>query len=84
MEEDRFCLSVFGALSLVHEGCAQFSNVQCVRRPLYISSATFPTYFLKAGEDAVQLQSVLDITLFAEQIAPIFGIGIRFARGGAA
>lgn len=80
VEEDRSAFPFSVRFRLVQEGCAQFSNVQvCPSGPYIISSATFPTYFLKAGEDAVQLQSVLDITLFAEQIAPIFGIGIRFA-----
>lgn len=65
---------------LVQEGCAQFPNVRvCPSGPYIISSATFPTYFLKTGEDAVRLQSVLDITLFAERIAPMFGISVRFA-----
>ena len=44
-----------------------------------ISSATFPTYFLKAGEDAAALQSELDVTLFAQCIAPPLHITKRFA-----
>lgn len=44
-----------------------------------ISSATFPTYFLKEGEDATVLQSELDVTLFAQCIAPPLHITKRFA-----
>ena len=44
-----------------------------------ISSATFPAYFLKAGESKARLQSELDITLFAQRIAPVLHITRRFA-----
>ena len=44
-----------------------------------ISAETFPTYFLKQNEDASALQAELDITLFAQRIAPALGITMRFA-----
>lgn len=65
---------------LVEEGTASLSNVHIhPSGPYMISSATFPTYFLKDGEDAARIQSELDITLFASRIAPLFHIGKRFA-----
>lgn len=67
-------------MRLVKEGTAHLSNVSVhPSGPYMISSATFPTYFLKSGEDAAAIQSALDITLFASRIAPVFGITKRFA-----
>ena len=65
---------------LVADGCADLSNVICHETgPYMISNATFPTYFLKEGEDAAKIQSELDITLFASRIAPLLHIKKRFA-----
>lgn len=80
VEENRSAFPFSVRLRLVKEGTAHLPNV-CVHPsgPYMISSATFPTYFLKSGEDAAEIQSALDITLFASRIAPIFGISKRFA-----
>lgn len=43
-----------------------------------ISSATFPTYFLKQEEDATAMQCALDCTVFAQCIAPPLHIRTRF------
>ena len=43
-----------------------------------ISSATFPTYFLKDLSDAAETQMRLDIDLFGRHIAPALGASIRF------
>lgn len=80
VEEDRSAFPFDVRLRLVREGTAHLPNVQVhPSGPYMISSATFPTYFLKEGEDAAKLQSELDITLFASRIAPIFHITKRFA-----
>ena len=44
-----------------------------------ISSATFPTYFLKDLTDASETQMRLDLDLFCKHIAPALGATIRFA-----
>lgn len=65
---------------MVKEGTAHIPGVQVHLSGRYmISAATFPTYFLKEGEDAAALQSELDITLFARRIAPALHITKRFA-----
>lgn len=80
VEENRSAFPFEVRLRLVKEGTARLSNVLVhPSGPYMISSATFPTYFLKEGEDAAKLQSELDITLFASRIAPIFHITKRFA-----
>ncbi|MBR3500649.1 MAG: [Bacteroidales bacterium] len=43
-----------------------------------ISSATFPTYFLKDLSDAADTQMRLDIDLFGRWIAPALGASVRF------
>lgn len=80
VEENRSAFPFDVRLRLVKEGTAHLPNVQVhPSGPYMISSATFPTYFLKEGEDAARIQSELDITLFASRIAPIFHITKRFA-----
>lgn len=80
VEENRSAFPFDVRLRLVKEGTAHLPNVRVYPSgPYMISSATFPTYFLKEGEDAAAIQSALDITLFASKIAPIFGINRRFA-----
>lgn len=80
VEENRSEFPTDVRLRLVEEGTAHLPNVRVHLSGHYmISSATFPTYFLKAGEDAAALQSELDLTLFAQRIAPLLHITKRFA-----
>lgn len=80
VEEDRSLFPTEVRLRLVREGTADLANVRVhPSGPYMISSATFPTYFLKDGESAAALQSELDVTLFAEAIAPVLHITRRFA-----
>lgn len=80
VEEDRSLFPFEVRMRLVKEGTAHLPNVKIhPSGPYMISSATFPTYFLKKGEDAARIQSELDITLFASRIAPLFHITKRFA-----
>lgn len=80
VEEDRSLFSTAVRLRLVQEGTADLPNVRVhPSGPYIISASTFPTYFLKKGEDAAKLQSELDLTLFAQQIAPPLHITKRFA-----
>ncbi len=43
-----------------------------------ISSATFPTYFLKDLSDVSETQMLLDLDLFSKWIAPSLGASVRF------
>ncbi len=80
VSEDRSAFSASVRLRLVREGTAHLPNVRVHPSGNYIiSSATFPTYFLKEGEDAAALQSELDVTLFAQRIASALHITKRFA-----
>ena len=80
VEEDRSLFPSAVRLQLVQAGTAHLPNVRVhLSGPYMISASTFPTYFLKDGENAAKLQSELDITLFAQQIAPLLNISLRFA-----
>ncbi|MCR5825779.1 MAG: [citrate (pro-3S)-lyase] ligase [Oscillospiraceae bacterium] len=63
---------------LVQEGIAGLDNVLLHDSgPYIISSATFPSYFLKGEDDAIRAHAALDIAVFA-QIAAALGITTRF------
>ena len=46
--------------------------------PYLISSATFPTYFLKDRENAEAIHCLLDIEIFCKYYVPKFGITRRY------
>jgi len=75
-------LSVFPftvRMRLVKEGVRDIGNVIVLDTGHYlVSSATFPTYFLKKDDPVARIQMELDVTLFASRIAPFFGIDRRF------
>jgi len=63
---------------LVEEGIADLPNVILHESgPYIISSATFPSYFLKDGDDVIRVQAELDLTVFAK-IAVCLGIERRY------
>lgn len=66
-------------LQLVMEGTQDLENVTVFPTgPYLISSATFPTYFLKNRDDAVTAQCELDIAVFSRYYIPKFGITHRY------
>ena len=66
-------------LRLVREGVRDLPNVRVLDSGDYaVSAATFPAYFLKRKSGAARIQMEMDLLLFAEKIAPFFGIGHRF------
>ena len=78
VEEDQSVFPFEDRIELVRKGTAHLPNVKVVPSGKYIiSSATFPTYFVK-GQDALEAQSLLDVNVFAERIAPALGICQRF------
>lgn len=78
VQEDRSTFPFADRLELVRKGTAHLPNVHVVSGGDYIiSNATFPTYFIK-GTEALDAQTKLDATVFAECIAPALGITVRF------
>lgn len=78
VQEDRSLFPFADRLELVRQGTEDLGNVRVVSGGEYIiSNATFPTYFIK-GTEALDAQTKLDATVFAERIAPALGINVRF------
>ncbi len=78
VEENESVFPFEDRIELVRKGTAHLPNVKVVPSGKYIiSSATFPTYFVK-GKDALEAQTLLDVNVFAERIAPSLGICKRF------
>ena len=63
---------------LVQEGIVSLENLLLHDSgPYIISSATFPSYFLKDGDDAIRAQAALDLNVFS-RIAAALGITRRY------
>ena len=79
LSEDKSHFSAADRLKMVKLGTAHLKNVTVhPSGPYLISSATFPTYFLKERDLATQVHCQLDIEIFTKQYAPHFGITHRF------
>ena len=79
LSEDRSAFSADARYSIVREATSHIKNLYLHRSSEYIiSSATFPTYFLKSTANANNINADLDLTLFGEKIAPYLGITKRF------
>ena len=79
VREDRSLFPFDVRFRLVQQGVRDIGNVVLLDTSRYlVSSATFPTYFLKKDDPVARIQMELDVTLFASRIAPFFGITRRF------
>jgi len=79
VEEDKSEFPFRERIELVRKGVADLTNVTVIPGGQYIiSSATFPTYFLKEKNEKLSLYTKLDAGLFARHIAPAFHIKRRY------
>lgn len=79
LSEDQSRFSAHDRMEMVRLGTADLTNVTVLPTgPYLISSATFPTYFLKDRESAAQIHCKLDIQIFESYFAPRFGITHRY------
>ncbi len=79
LSEDKSKFSAEDRINMVRLGTRHLKNVTVLPTgPYMISSATFPTYFLKNRESAVQVQCGLDIEIFTKHYAPKFSITKRY------
>ena len=79
LSEDKSEFSFADRIRLVEEGTKDIVSVTVLPTgPYLISSATFPTYFLKERDKASEIQCMLDIEVFANYYAPAFNITKRF------
>ena len=79
LSEDKSEFSAADRLEMVKRGTADLPNVTVLPTgPYLISSATFPTYFLKDRENAEAVHCLLDIEIFCRYYAPKFSITRRY------
>ena len=79
LSEDKSEFSFRDRLEMVKRGTADLPNVTVLPTgPYLISSATFPTYFLKDRENVQSVHCQLDIEVFSKFYAPKFQITRRF------
>ncbi len=79
VSEDKSRFSANDRIEMVRRGTAHIPNVKILPTgPYLISSATFPTYFLKDKENVTQIQCLLDIEIFIKYYAPKFNITTRY------
>ncbi len=79
LSEDKSHFSATDRLEMVKLGTEHLKNVTVhPSGPYLISSATFPTYFLKERDLATQIHCQLDIEIFTKRYVPHFGITHRF------
>ncbi len=80
LSEDKSHFSAHDRMEMVKLGTRDLVNVTVLPTgPYLISSATFPTYFLKDREKASQVHCQLDIEIFRKYFVPKFGITRRYA-----
>ena len=76
-EQSRFCAK--DRMEMVKRGTADLDNVTVLPTgPYMISTATFPTYFLKEASDVSKVQCSLDIEVFTKYFVPHFSITHRY------
>lgn len=79
LSEDKGYFSAADRLEMVRRGTEHLSNVTVLPTgPYLISSATFPTYFLKNRDRAEQIHCQLDVEIFARYFAPAFSVTTRY------
>lgn len=79
LSEDRSQFPPDVRLDLARKGCTDLKNITFhPTGPYLISSATFPSYFIKDKGRVGAIHCELDIRLFAEKFAPTLGISRRY------
>lgn len=79
LSEDRSFFKADDRMAMVKAGTADLSNVVVLPTgPYLISTATFPTYFLKDQAVIQRAQCELDTAVFTKYYAPKFGINRRY------
>lgn len=79
VQEDRSYFKFEDRIRLVKQGTADFENLMVLPSGKFIISAdTFSEYFTKGMRQNVQIDTSLDVEIFAQHIAPVLDISVRF------
>lgn len=80
VQEDKSVFSFDDRLKLVDDGTKDLENVAIIPSGDFVlSSLTFSEYFNKSKLQDRKVDTSLDVTLFAREIAPCLHISVRFA-----
>ena len=80
VEEDKSLIPFKDRFALVKENLMDLPKVFVKKSGEFIiSSKTFSEYFVKESLQDQKIDTTLDVTLFAEEIAPSLNISVRFA-----
>lgn len=79
LSEEKAAFTAADRFNMVRLGCQSFPNVSVHPTEGYlISSATFPTYFLKEKAKGDEISCQLDLEIFTTRFVPALGIQKRF------
>ncbi|MBQ2956293.1 MAG: [Clostridia bacterium] len=79
LSEEKGMFSPEERMRMVKEGCSDLKNVIIhPTGPYMVSSATFPSYFIKDKLRTGDIHCEMDIRLFGERIAPVLSITRRY------
>ena len=79
VEEDKSVFPFKERFDMVKEGTKQYNNaIVLPSGGFMVSSVTFPGYFMKDTPTGKSYDDFLDLKIFANYIAPVFGISVRF------
>ena len=79
LSEDKSFFSAEDRFEMVRRGVCDLENVTVLPTgPYLISSATFPSYFLKDRDTVSDVQCALDIEIFVRYFVPHFSITHRY------
>lgn len=80
VEEDKSIFPFAERIELVRKGTAHLKNVTVLPSGKFIiSSLTFSDYFNKSKLQDTVIDTSMDVEIFAEKIAPVLNIKVRFA-----
>ena len=79
VEEDKSVFPTEDRYNIVKNEMSEYENVKVfLGGPYIISSATFPTYFIKEKNSSLDIYTELDARIFSERIAADLNISYRF------
>ena len=79
LSEDRGLFSAADRLALARANTADLANVFVhPTGPYQVSQATFPEYFIRDKARLKEISCRLDLTIFAQRLAPALGVTRRF------
>ncbi len=79
LSEDKGMFTPQERMRMVQAGCADLKNVMVhPTGPYMVSSATFPSYFIKDKPRVGEIHCEMDVRIFAEKIAPELAVTRRY------